>query len=127
GGQEIPARVRTVTSSANAESRTLTVILTPTAGSSMLTPGDYIRARIAAAKGGEAGLSVPAEAVQSVGGRDVVFVRTDKGFAPRAVQLGARTSEAAQILNGLKPGETIAGANAFLLKAELEKGSGEEE
>ncbi|MEO1968489.1 MAG: efflux RND transporter periplasmic adaptor subunit [Sphingomonadaceae bacterium] len=127
GGQEIPARVRSVTPSANPESRTLTVILTPTAGRSMLTPGDYIRARITAAKGGEAGLSVPAEAVQSVGGRDVVFVRTDKGFAPRSVQLGARTSAAAQILNGLKPGETIAGANAFLLKAELEKGSGEEE
>src|SRR3546814_12903598 len=73
------------------------------------------------------GVSVPAEAVQSVGGRDVVFVRTPRGFGVRSVQLGERTSEAAQILNGLRAGEVIAGKNAFLLKAELEKGSGEEE
>src|SRR3546814_19189750 len=45
----------------------------------------------------------------------------------RSVQLGERTSEAAQILNGLRADEVIAGKNAFLLKAELEKGSGEEE
>ena len=127
GGEEVPARVRSVTPSANAESRTLTVVLTPTAGRSVLTPGDYIRARIATSGGGSGGLSVPSEAVQSVGGRNVVFVRTKDGFVPRAVDLGQRTGATAQILSGVKPGETIAGKNAFLLKAELEKGSGEEE
>jgi cobalt-zinc-cadmium efflux system membrane fusion protein len=126
-GNEISARVRSVTPSADPESRTIQVVLTPTSGGSTLTAGQFIRARIVDAGNDGEGVSVPAEAVQSVGGRDVVFVRTPKGFGVRSVQLGERTSEAAQILNGLRPGEVIAGKNAFLLKAELEKGSGEEE
>lgn len=126
-GNEISARVRSVTPSADPESRTIQVVLTPTSGGSTLTAGQFIRARIVDAGNAGEGVSVPAEAVQSVGGRDVVFVRTPKGFGVRSVQLGERTSQAAQILNGLRAGEVIAGKNAFLLKAELEKGSGEEE
>ena len=125
-GNEVNARVRSITPSADAESRTMTVVLTPTSGGSTLTPGEYVRARITASGGG-AGVAVPSEAVQSVGGRDVVFVRTAKGFAIRPVEVGERTSETAQILNGVKPGETVAGKQAFVLKAELEKGSGEED
>lgn len=125
-GNEVSARVRSITPSADAESRTMKVVLTPTSGGSTLTPGEYVRARITASGGG-AGVAVPSEAVQSVGGRNVVFVRTAKGFAVRPVEVGERTSETAQILNGVKPGETVAGKQAFVLKAELEKGSGEED
>lgn len=125
-GNEVNARVRSITPSADAESRTMKVVLTPTSGGSTLTPGEYIRARITGSGGGE-GVAVPSEAVQSVGGRDMVFVRTAKGFAVRPVEIGERNSETAQILNGVRPGETIAGRQAFVLKAELEKGAGEDE
>lgn len=126
-GREIEAKVRSAAPAATADSRSIGVVLIPI-DSSALTPGQFIRARIVASDAnGATGVSVVPEAVQSVGGRDVVFVRTTKGFAVRPVQLGARTSEAAQILSGVRPGETIAGKNAFLLKAELEKGAGEEE
>jgi len=125
-GGEVPARVRSITPSADAESRTMKVVLVPTGSRSALTPGEYVRARLQSSRSGQ-GIAVPSEAVQSVNGRDVVFVRTGTGFVIRPVDLGQRTSQEAQILSGLRPGETIAGKQAFLLKAEFEKGSGEED
>ena len=70
---------------------------------------------------------VPDEAVQSVNGRDAVFVRTDNGFKVAPVSVAARSGGRASILSGLNAGETIATKNAFLLKAELSKGAEEEE
>ena len=60
-------------------------------------------------------------------GRDVVFVRTAKGFKARPVTVGARSAGHAAIVAGLKPGETIATTNAFFLKAEMRKPTGEDE
>ena len=69
---------------------------------------------------------VPAEAVQTLEGRDVVFVRTTTGFTARPVTVGARGAGHAAIVVGLRPGETIATANAFFLKAQMRKPTGEE-
>ena len=69
---------------------------------------------------------VPDEAVQSVEGRDVVFVRTTTGFQAVPVTVGQRSAGRAEIVSGLKPGQAIAARNAFLLKAELGKGEGDE-
>lgn len=54
-------------------------------------------------------------------GRDVVFVRTQRGFQAREVATGSRSAGMVMILSGLEPGQQIATDNAFLLKAELEK------
>src|SRR3546814_12887497 len=64
---------------------------------------------------------VPEEAVQSVGGRDVVFVRTANGFKATPVTTGQRSAGRIEIASGLPVGTTIASRNAFLLKAELGK------
>ena len=73
----------------------------------------------------EAGLRVPADAVQTVDGRSVVFVAIDGGFKAIPVLAGRRTGGNIEILSGLSGSERIAGANAFLLKAELAKGEAE--
>jgi cobalt-zinc-cadmium efflux system membrane fusion protein len=65
--------------------------------------------------------------VQNVGGRNVLFVRTATGFRVQPVVLGSRSAGRVSILSGVNVGETIATANAFLLKAELNKGAGESE
>jgi cobalt-zinc-cadmium efflux system membrane fusion protein len=65
--------------------------------------------------------------VQSLEGSDHVFVRTANGFVARPVQTGARSGGMVTILSGLEPGVVIATDNAFLLKAELGKGSVEDE
>ena len=73
----------------------------------------------------EGGLTVPADAVQTVEGRSVVFVADDNGFSVTPVLAGRRAGESIEILNGLSGDERIAGMNAFLLKAELAKGEAE--
>ncbi|WP_058833535.1 efflux RND transporter periplasmic adaptor subunit [Luteimonas abyssi] len=67
-------------------------------------------------------LSVPADAVQTVDGRQVVFVAGDAGFRATPVLVGRRAGHRVEILDGLDAAARIAGRNAFLLKAELAKG-----
>jgi membrane fusion protein, heavy metal efflux system len=70
-------------------------------------------------------LTVPADAVQTVEGRSVVFVAGDAGFRATPVLAGRRAGSRIEILNGLSGDERVAGTNAFLLKAELAKGEAE--
>ena len=82
-------------------------------------------ARVSTAGG--SGLVVPAEAVQSLEGRPVVFVAEPKGFRARPVIAGRAASGRVEILRGLEVGDRIAGKGAFMLKAELGKGEAEHE
>lgn len=83
--------------------------------------GAIVSARVILAKG-QGGLTVPAEAVQTLEGRSVVFVAEPKGFRARPVVTGRTAAGSVEILKGLAGGETIAGRGAFRLKAELGKG-----
>ena len=71
------------------------------------------------------GITVPTEAVQTVDGTAVVFVQVPNGFQARPVLAGRQAGGRTEILRGLTGIENIAGANAFLLKAELAKGEAE--
>src|SRR3546814_15128075 len=77
--------------------------------------------------GGPARIVVADEALQTLEGRDVVFVRTNNGFRAQKVTVGQRSAGRVEIVSGLKPGQIVATKNAFLLKAEIGKGAGEEE
>jgi membrane fusion protein, heavy metal efflux system len=123
-GQMIQGRVRSATGVVDPRSRAATVVVTPAAGSSVLLPGQLVQARIFASGGATPhGVMVPQDAIQSLGDQSVVFVRTRGGFRAQAVKLGARSSGMVGIIDGLTVGTPIATANAFLLKAELEKES----
>lgn len=128
GGSSVAAVVRAVTPEADPVSRAATVMLAPSGGQAGLRPGQAVRASIAV-PGPATGstITVPAEAVQLLDGREVVFVRTAAGFRVQPVTAGARTGDRVQITTGLDSGTLVAGRNAFLLKAELAKGSEEEE
>lgn len=67
-------------------------------------------------------LAVRSEAVQTLEDRNVVFVQTDDGFAPRPVTLGRSDGEHIEVLSGLEPGARYIAKNSFILKAELGKG-----
>ncbi len=56
-----------------------------------------------------------------------MFVRTAKGFRAQNITIGQRSNGRVEILKGLAGGSQVATKNAFLLKAELGKGAGEEE
>lgn len=124
-GKTIPARVRSVTASLGVETRAATAILEAQGGTLRL--GQTLRARIfPAVAAGSTVIVVPEEAVQSVEGRDAVFVRTADGFKATPVTTGRRSAGRLEIVDGLASGTSVATTNAFVLKAELGKGEGEE-
>ncbi len=125
-GVLVRARVRTITPALDEENRAATAVLDPLPGEPALIPGDVLTAEVIPAHGLKNGIVVPAEAIQSLEGRDVVFVRTATGFTARPVTIGARAAGRAAIIDGLKAGEIIATTNAYFLKAELRKPTGEE-
>jgi membrane fusion protein, heavy metal efflux system len=126
GGSTTSARVRAVTPTLSGETRSATAVLDVIGG--RLQPGLAVRVRLFPSRSGTStAIVVPEEAVQSLNARDVVFVRTPKGFKATPVTTGQRSAGRIEIVSGLSAGQTIATKNAFLLKAELGKGAGEEE
>lgn len=73
----------------------------------------------------EVPVAVGLAAVQTVEGREVVFVRSADGFELRPVRLGRRDSEQVEIQEGVAAGEQVAVRNSFVLKAELGKEAAE--
>lgn len=123
-GIEIKAHVRAITPDVNLQSRAATVVLTPADGH-LLQPGQYVSARILVAHDHSDAetVVVPTEAIQKIEGGDVVFVRSKGEFHQRQVIVGAENGGQTEVRSGLKAGEQIATTNAFLLKAEMMKGS----
>lgn len=72
-------------------------------------------------------LAVATEAIQSIEGEDVVFVKITGGFEARAVQTGKSDDHFIEITQGLELGEAYAASKAFLLKADLGKSTAEHE
>jgi len=82
-----------------------------------LLPGMTVTVRLQ--KASRRGVTVPAESVVESGIRPHVFVRRDDGiFEARAVTTGWRNAGRLQILSGLKPGEQVVVAGAFLIDSE---------
>ena len=80
GGETVTAVVRSATPSLDPDSKTATIVLSPQ-GIGGLTAGQGLRARIKPRGGGDSALiALPEEAVQTVEGKEVVFVKTAKGF-----------------------------------------------
>ncbi len=75
----------------------------------------------------EVPMAVSEDAIQTLDGKEVVFVREDDAFEAREVELGVRDGEWAQLLSGAAPGEVYCAGNSFVLKAELGKGEAKHE
>jgi cobalt-zinc-cadmium efflux system membrane fusion protein len=124
-GRTVEAKVRAVTPGLANDTRSATAVL-DVPGS--LQPGLAVRVRLLPSRGGTSNaIVVPEDAVQTLEGRDIVFVRTAQGFRAQTVTIGQRSNGRVEILKGLAAGSQVATKNAFLLKAELGKGAGEEE
>ncbi|BBF72790.1 UNVERIFIED_ORG: cobalt-zinc-cadmium efflux system membrane fusion protein [Sphingomonas sp. R1F5B] len=124
-GRTVEAKVRAVTPGLANDTRSATAVLDVPG---TLQPGLAVRVRLLPSRGGTSNaIVVPENAVQTLEGRDIVFVRTAQGFRAQNVTIGQRSSGRVEILKGLVGGSQVATKNAFLLKAELGKGAGEEE
>ena len=127
GGQIVEGRVRAATGVVDPDSRAATVVVDANAGFGQLAPGQLVQARIFASGAGasQTGVMVPQDALQTIGDRVVVFIRTPTGFRAQTVRTAERSGGMVAIEEGLTAGAEIATTNAFLLKAELEKDSAE--
>lgn len=83
-------------------------------------PGTYVSGKVAIEER-TAPVLVPNEAILLIEGKPSVFVRTDRGFAPRQVQTGQTDGLLTEILAGLQPGQIYVSAGAFTLKSEMNK------
>jgi len=122
GGGSATAQVRAVTPSLDPESRTAIAVLPLPRALAGLQAGSFVEVRLQSS--GETDPSrivVPEDAVQTVDGQNVVFVRTQEGFKVQAVQTGDRSAGMVTVLSGIEAGERIASENSVLLKGELEK------
>ncbi|WP_028215170.1 efflux RND transporter periplasmic adaptor subunit [Paraburkholderia mimosarum] len=72
-------------------------------------------------------VAVSGEALQEIDGSPSVFVQTTKGFVAQTVRTGRRDDRSVELTSGVRPGQQYVASNSFLLKAELGKGSAEEE
>jgi len=125
-GGSLTATVRSVSPIVNEQTRAATIVLSLAGNHESFSPGGVVQVDIAPKNTSPAGFVVPEDAVQNVGGRSVVFVRTADGFRVQPIVIGSRGAGRVSISSGLKAGDSIAIANAFFLKAELGKGTGEE-
>jgi cobalt-zinc-cadmium efflux system membrane fusion protein len=68
-------------------------------------------------------IAISADAIQTLEGRTVVFVRDGETFGGREVELGGRDADWIEVRFGLLPGDVYAARNSFVIKAEIGKGS----
>ena len=120
GGEILQAVVRSTTPSLDPDSRAATVVLSPLGIPAGLTQGQAFRVRIRPRGADTAGrIVLPESAVQTVEGRNVVFLQVRGGFQATPVTTGERSGGRIEILEGLKPGAIIATEGAFVLKSQL--------
>lgn len=126
-GRSSQARVSFVSPALDPQTRLVPVIATIDNRAGLWRVGEPVSADIQLTGSGDGIVRVPLTAVQTVDGKSVVFVRTDKGFKATPVTLGAQAGETVVVATGLTGHEQIAAANSFTLKSELGKGSGGDE
>ncbi len=97
-------------------------IVVPNPGT-RLRPGMFVSARIAEPATRNA-LFIPEDALQDINGLQVVFVSPDgQSFQARTVNLGTRSQGKVEVVSGLRPGDRIVVNGAFMVKAEMLKGT----
>lgn len=123
-GETFEGRVDQVGDWVEPTSRTIEVRVVVDNPEGKLKPNMFASATLAVALAdARRGVVVPADAVQAIDGRQVVFVEEVAGrYEARTVTVTERTSAQALVGSGLAAGERFVQEGAFALKSELEKG-----
>lgn len=122
-GERRQGRISYVYPTLNPETRAVRVRVVLANPGLRLKPGMYATFRFSASAR-PAALSVPRSAVLVTGRRTLVFVRRADGqLEPREVTLGALSNDRAEIISGVRAGETVVASATFLIDAESNLGS----
>jgi membrane fusion protein, heavy metal efflux system len=128
-GRKFSGRVTLVGKQVEPESRTVPVRIEIENRDGLLRPGMSATASLIVGQQTGDVLAVPAASLQRMQERWIVFIpRSETEFEMREVGRGRDLGDEAEILSGLKTGETVVVDGAFLLKAQADrtKGEGEE-
>ena len=116
-------RVAMVGDTLDQQTRTTPVRIVVPNGDMRLRPGMFVSTNIAEPSTRPA-VFVPEDALQDVNGLQVVFVTADgQNFAARTVTLGTRSHGKVEVVTGLRPGDRVVVNGAFMVKAEMLKGT----
>ena len=107
------------------ETRTTRVIVSLDNADGRWRPGSFVGASIPVDQR-PVELLLPRNALQTIDGKLIAFVQVPDGFEAHAVQAGAMTEDAVEVIGGLKPGEIVAVLNTFVLKSDLGKAKADE-
>lgn len=120
-GRSFRGTVTWIADTLDEKTRTLQVRVEVENEHRLLKPGMFARLAIAVeAKSGI--VTLPPSSIQRQKEEFIVFVNVGGGqFERREVELGAHSSDAIEIRNGVRPGEEVVTAGSFILKSELEK------
>jgi cobalt-zinc-cadmium efflux system membrane fusion protein len=105
------------------DSQTVTLRARVTRGADRLRPGEVVQARVPFAANA-AGWALPLQAVARQDDQAYVFLRTDKGFIARPVNVVSSAGASVQVTGELKPGQEVATASVIALKAAWQGKSG---
>ncbi|HEX9015685.1 MAG TPA: efflux RND transporter periplasmic adaptor subunit, partial [Chloroflexota bacterium] len=105
-GEAIPARVASISPTADPKSRTFTVKVRPTTDDGRLRSGMFAQVRIVTAEKASAVLA-PKEALITKGGTTSVFVLKGDTVEARPVKTGIASGAQVEIVSGLSAGEEV--------------------
>lgn len=91
-----------------------------------LSPGLLVEAHIETGSF-QASLAIDKNAIQSLGGREGVFVKHDDEYIFTPLVLGRRDEHFVEVLTGLNHGDEYVNKNSYLIKADIEKSEAEHE
>lgn len=122
-GKSFKGKIVLVEPQIGKQSRSARAFINVANSDNILKPGLFIRASIKLPETVAQGrLLIPAPAVQPLGDDKVVFVEREPGvFEIRKVQVARKTTEVAEIREGLTKGEKIVVEGAFVLRGEVTK------
>ena len=120
GSKEVAGRVSYVDPRLNEDTRTSRVRIEIANPNNKIQVGTFAQVEFEIPAIAQATAFVPEAAVQTVEGKQVVFVKESSGkFAVRQVKVGTASSGMLPVLSGVRVGEKIAANGSFVLKSKL--------
>lgn len=121
---KLTGRVAYLADMLDATTRTLKVRVEVANPQRKLKPEMFARVELTPPASSAMTLAVPADALQEIDGKKVIFVtdKSQEAFRPQTVEAGRSSGGLVEIISGLKEGQRYAVKGSFILKSEIKKG-----